>query len=131
MPIKAKELFIKENVVKTLMKRKAVKKNFYMYLIENVELCTRKECYQWEKLCSILKVFLSSFKLWTWRVILWWCDYLGWNYSAVGVLYFITAFIHIWIRSFDHLQNDSSAFVSVLFVMHSTCQQQIDHFSLK
>ena len=65
MPIKAKELFIKENVVKTLMKRKAVKKNFYMYLIENVELCTRKECYQWEKLCSILKVLLSlsSFEL--------------------------------------------------------------------
>ena len=42
MPIKAKELFIKGNVVKTLMKRKAVKKNFYMYLIENGKLCTRE-----------------------------------------------------------------------------------------
>ena len=41
MPIKAIELFIKGNVVKSLMKRKAVKKNFYMYLIENVELRER------------------------------------------------------------------------------------------
>ena len=48
MPIKAKELFIKENVVKSLMKRKAVKKNFYMYLIENGELCSQEECYHWK-----------------------------------------------------------------------------------
>ena len=55
MPIKAKELFIKENVVKTLMKRKAVKKNFYMYLIENVEL--RERMLSFAKMVRFLKCF--------------------------------------------------------------------------
>ena len=58
MPIKAKELFIKGNVVKTLMKRKAVKKNFYMYLIENGELTVHEGNVIIDENCQISKVLL-------------------------------------------------------------------------